>query len=338
MAGVGIGTVSRAMNDSPLIKPETKNHVLEVIKALNYRPHAVAQSLARKRTNSIAVIVPHFTNYFFVELLRVIQKFLINYNYDLILYTVEDIRRGSIILDRVIKERRVDGVLYLSLPLENDLLEALKKSSLPIVMVDNYHKNLDSIVIDNIEGGFIATEHLILLGHRRVGLINGTLQSLPGRERYEGYRMALNRYNLDFDESRIVICDRSIGEDGFNEEAGYGAMKSLLALQSLPTAMFISSDVQAIGAMRAIREAGLSVPEDIGIVGFDDIHFAEFLGLTTIHQPLQSVGGMAVERLMARLHGTDNGVWEQRLKTRLVVRRTCGAAMGKQSVRQKTRT
>lgn len=333
MAGVGIGTVSRAMNDSPLIKPDTKNHVLQVIKALNYQPHAVAQSLARKRTNAVAVIVPHFTNYFFVELLRVIQKFLINFNYDLILYSVEDIRRGSILLDRVLKERRVDGVLYLSLPLEGDLIETIKKSSLPIVMVDNYHTSLDSIVIDNVEGGFIATEHLILLGHRRVGLISGSLHSLPGRERYEGYRMALSRYNLEFDESLVIICDRSVGEDGFNEEAGYGAMKSFLTLKTLPTGMFISSDVQAIGAMRAIREAGLSVPEDVAIVGFDDIHFSEFLGLTTVHQPLQQVGGLAVERLMARLHGTNNGVWEQRLKTQLVVRRTCGAAMSKQSVR-----
>jgi len=325
-AGVGIGTVSRAMNNSPLIHEETKNRVLNVARELNYQPHAVAQSLARKRTNTIAVIVPFFTNYFFVELLRVIQKLLAQYDYDLILYSVDDIERGHIFLDRAIRERRVDGVLYISLPIDGEYVERIQRSPLPIVLVDNYHQSLDSILIENVEGAFTATNHLIELGHRRIAMINGSLRSLPAAERLEGYKKALNSHNIAFDEDLVIICDDSKDEDGFNEYAGYLAINKLFQRNdNFPTGVFISSDVQAIGAIRAIQEAGLKIPEDVAVVGFDDIQFAKFLGLTTIHQPILEMGRLAVERLKACMNGKQVSLFQKKLKTNLVIRKTCGA-------------
>lgn len=327
-AGVGIGTVSRAMNNSPLIHEETKNRVLKVARELNYLPHAVAQSLARKRTNTIGVIVPFFTNYFFVELLRAIQKLLAQYDYDLNLYSVDDVTRGIIFLDRVIRERRVDGVLYISLPIDDEYVDRIKRSTLPIVLVDSFHKSLDSIIIENLEGAFTATNHLIQLGHRRIAMINGNLRSLPAVERLDGYKKALTCHGIAFDEDLVVICDNSRDEDGFNEEAGYMAMKKLLERRAeLPTAVFISSDIQAIGAVRAIQEAELQIPEDIALVGFDDIQFAKFLGLTTIHQPILDMGRLAVERLKERMNGRQVSVYQKKLKTHLIVRRTCGASI-----------
>ena len=329
-ARVGIGTVSRAMNNSPLINEETKNRVLKIARELNYQPHAVAQSLARKRTNAIAVIVPFFTNYFFVELLRVIQKQLAQHDYDLILYSVDDIQRGNLFLDRAMRERRVDGVLYVSLPIEDEYAERFRLSALPIVLVDSYSKRLDSIIIENMEGAYMATDHLIQLGHKKIALINGNLRSMPALERLKGYKNALKKHHLAYDKNLVVICDASKDEDGFNENAGFIAMKQLLKQgDDFPTGIFISSDIQAIGAIRAIQEAGLSTPEDIAIVAFDDIQFSKFLGLTTVHQPIYDMGRLAVNRLMERMSGENgkNSIIEKKLQTHLIVRKTCGASI-----------
>lgn len=327
-AGVGIGTVSRAMNNCSNIQAETKSRVLQVARELNYQPHAVAQSLARRFTNTIAVIVPFFTNYFFVELLRAIQKILAIYEYDLILYSVDDIERSHIFLDRTIRERRVDGVLYISLPFENKYVERVKLSTLPLILVDTFHESLDSIFIENEAGAFLATEHLIRLGHQKIALITGNLRSLRALERLLGYKKALQANKININKNWVISCDDFLSEDGFNENAGYSAMKKILQQKNeLPTAIFISSDIQAIGAIRAIREAGLSIPNDIAIVGFDDIQLAKFLGLTTIHQPISELGRLAVERLRERIiqKDTQKTIYHKKLKTELIIRRTCGS-------------
>lgn len=324
-AGVGIGTVSRAINDSQHINAQTKAHILRIAKELEYKPHALAQSLARKKTNTIASVVPFFTNYFFIELLRSVQRALSQANYDLILYSVDRMNRRDSTLERVLTERRSDGILIISLALMESHADKFIAANIPVVMIDHMHQQIDSIAIANRDGAFAATQHLLQLGHRRIGMINGHLSSYPAILRLEGYKTALQAFGLEYDESSVVICDAQAGEHGFNEAAGYHAMQELIRRgRPLPTALFVASDVQCLGVMRAAKEAGLRIPADLALVGFDDIEFAKFVGLTTMRQPIAAMGRLAVNRLLQRINGEQEGSFHHELAAELIVRESCG--------------
>jgi len=325
-AGVGIGTVSRAINDSPLIAAATKARVLKAIQELDYRPHALAQGLARNKTNMIAIILPIFTGYFFVELLRGVQEEAIRHHYDLILYSVHQTDKVRLFLERTLRERRVDGVLLISLPISDHYARKFQRAKVPIVLVDSFHPALDSISVENWDGAYRATRHLLQLGHRRVGIIVGHLRSMPARVRLEGFRQALADAGVPLDERHVVVVDSIPGQDGFCKEAGYQAMMQLLSLGlDRPTAVFVSSDVQAEGALRATNEAGIRVPQDMAIVGFDDIEIAELLGLTTMRQPMFEMGRLAMDRLAERIVEPEAPRFVRTFATSLVVRRSCGA-------------
>ncbi|MFQ5651012.1 MAG: LacI family DNA-binding transcriptional regulator [bacterium] len=324
-AGVGIGTVSRAINNSPQITEATKEKVLQAIKELNYQPHPVAQSLARRKTNTIGCIIPFFTGYFFVELLRGIQRKITHFQNDLILYSVDTANKKETFLGRALKERRVDGILLVSLEITDEYAKKFMAKRFPIVLVDSYHPDLDSIKVDNIEGAYQATTHLIKLGYKRIAMIDGQLKSVPARLRLEGYKKALRENGLSFDDRYFVACDFLDEADGFNKEAGFAAMQRLLELGAKkPRAVFVSSDIQAIGAIQAIKEGGYCVPDDIAVVGFDDIELACHVGLTTIKQPTVGMGELAVDRLMAQIAGEAKPEFKRRLTTRLVIRESCG--------------
>ncbi|MDZ7394118.1 MAG: LacI family transcriptional regulator [candidate division KSB1 bacterium] len=327
-AGVGIGTVSRALNDSPLIAADTKARVLKAIEELDYRPHALAQGLARNKTDMIAIIVPFFTGYFFVELLRGVQEEAIRHHYDLVLYSVHQTDKVELFLERALRERRVDGVLLISLPISDRYARKFVSSRVPIVLVDSFHPWLDSITVENRDGAYQATSHLVTLGHRRVGMIVGHLRSMPARVRLEGFRQALADHGVPLDERYVAVVDSIPGQDGFCKEAGYQGMKRLLALGAdRPTAVFVSSDIQAEGAMRAAMESGVHIPRDVAIVGFDDIEIAELLGLTTMRQPMLEMGRLAVGRLAERIGEPEAPRYVRTFAPSLVVRQSCGALM-----------
>lgn len=329
-AGVGIGTVSRVLNNSPQISPSTRSKVLRVIRELKYQPSAMARSLARKKSNIIGCVVPRFTGYFYFEVLNGIQQALSSFGYDLILYNIDKLEKKEEILKRTIRERKVDGVLLISLSISDKLASRFIEAKLPIVLVDSYHDALDSITVENKEGAFLATEHLIRLGHRKIGMINGCLSSLPANNRLEGFRAALLRYQIDYDDHLVVNVEANgdpdiLHNDGFNKLAGYKAMQRLLALkQDRPTAVFISSDIQATGAIKAIHEHGLKIPGDLAIIGFDNIELSEYLGLTTVHQPMYEMGTVAANRLIAKIAGDVTDNFKTVFPTRLVIRDTCG--------------
>jgi len=330
-AGVGIGTVSRVINNSPQISSNTRKKVLKVIRELKYQPSAMAQGLARKKSNIIACVVPFFTGYFYFEVLNGIQQALSSYGYDLILYNVDKLEKKEEILKRTIRERKVDGVLLISMPISNKLVTTFRESSLPIVLVDSYHDDLDSITIENKEGAFIATEHLIKLGHKRIGMINGCLSSVPAINRLEGFKAALNKYNIAYQDTLVINVGLNgdpeiLQNDGFNKKAGYKAMNKLLTLNGeRPTAIFISSDIQATGAIKAIQEHNLKIPQDISIIGFDGIELSGYLGLTTMKQPMFEMGIIAVDRLIEKIEhpGNTNGIFKKLLHPRLIARETC---------------
>ena len=333
-AGVGIGTVSRVLNDSPQISPATRAKVIKVIKELNFQPHAMAQSLARRKTHTIGVIVPFFTGYFYVELLRGIQRALSQHKFDLILYGVDDLHKKDASLKRALQQRRVDGVLLVSMKLSDSFVAEFQRRRLPLILVDAYHDQFDSITVDNQEGAYSATRHLIGLGYRHIAMLTGRFESIPAQTRLHGCQRALKEAGRSLNRNMVLTSDAFPTEaarvnDGFNQEAGYLAMRDFLSRANrngCPLAVFATSDIQAIGAIKAVKEAGLRIPEDIALIGFDDIELAEYVGLSTVHQPMAEMGQQAVARLMALLENPDLPRQHLRLHTHLVVRESCGAA------------
>ncbi len=324
-ARVGIGTVSRALNNSPQILPETKARILKIAEELNYKPHALARGLARRKTGSIAVIVPFFLTYFFVEMLKGIQRELTRHDYDLVLYSIDRPERLNRFLLRTLEEKRVDGVILCSLPIDDKYAEKFISIGLPIVLVDSSHPLIDSITIENELGAYRATCQLIKNGYKKIGMINGRLVSQPARLRLKGFRQALDEFHLDFDERFVVYGDENDESDGFAKMAGYRGMLRLLENgQDYPKALFIASDIQAIGAIQALRKKGLSVPEDIAIVSFDDIELAEYFGLTTMHQPIYEMGQMGVQRLLQRIDCKDLPALLNKIDPKLIIRESCG--------------
>ncbi|MFQ5674978.1 MAG: LacI family DNA-binding transcriptional regulator, partial [bacterium] len=305
-AGVGIGTVSRVLNKSSQITEQTKQKVLDAIEVLNYKPHIAAQHLARRKTGTIGCIIPFFASYFFCELLRGVQKKITEFQNDLVLYSVDFEHKKEMFLKHVLKQCRIDGLLLVSLEITDEYANKFLKKKFPIVLVDSFHTGLDFIKVDNVEGAYIATKHLLNLGYEKIAMIDGQLKSVPARLRLDGYKKALEETGHRLEEHYFVPCDFADEADGFNKEAGYVAMKKLLDLgNDRPQAVFISSDIQAVGAMRAIRERGLKIPQDMAIVGFDDIELAEHVGLSTMRQPIRTMGEVAVERLMKKVAGRE---------------------------------
>ena len=243
----------------------------------------------------------------------------------MILYNVESPDKTDLFLKRTLKERRVDGVILISLDISERDVQRFLKAQFPIVLVDRAHNQLESIVVENKAGAYLATEYLVSLGHHCIGMIDGQLHSAPAKVRLDGYKEALSKNNLAFNDKYLVISEDYNDKDGFNREAGYHAMQKLLSLKGeCPTAVFISSDIQAAGAIRAVREMGRDIPGEMAVVGFDDIEIAEYLGLTTIHQPLFEMGKMACSQLLEKIEDFSLPVKQHTLSTHLVIRDTCG--------------
>jgi len=220
---------------------------------------------------------------------------------------------------------RVDGVLFFSMKFPEHYVPRFQQLNLPVVLVDTSRPEFDSITVENQRGAYLATSHLLELQHRRIGMIDASLTSEPARVRLEGYRQALEEHELPFDEN-LVRFSRNMKLDGFNREAGYEAMKELLSLGSnRPTAVFVASDVQAIGALQALREEGLRIPEDMALIGFDDIELAEHAGLSTMRQPMYEMGTLAVEILVERIKNPNAPPRHTSFTPEIVVRETCGA-------------
>jgi LacI family transcriptional regulator len=326
-AGVGIGTVSRCLNNHPSVSPQTREKILSIAKRLSYQPHAHAQRLASRKANTVSTIIPFFTNYFFIEVLQGVQDKAAELGIDLILYGVNNPAEAEYYLRRSLHGGRVDGVMFFSMKFPETYAHKFQEMKLPLVIVDAYHEKFDSLLVKNREGAMQATRHLISLGHRNIGMINASLDTVPARERLEGYKAALEEENIPFRMDRVVIASNG-KQDGFNREAGYESMKEMFrrsAGRDPLTAVFIASDVQAIGALEAARELGVRVPEDIAIVGFDDIELAKYAQLTTVRQPMHTMGTIALQMLVDRMKEPDAPPKLSTFLPELVVRKTCGA-------------
>jgi LacI family transcriptional regulator len=321
-AKVGIGTVSRVLNKHANVSEETRKRVLKVVAKLNYKPHPYAIGLARQRTNSILFTIPFFATFFFLEILRGIQKQLAENDVSIILLGVNHPDQIEETLRQSIHRHRVDGIVFCSMKMHDHLAESTMFHNVPMVLVDTYHKNFDSIAVNNKQGAYLATKHLLDLGHTRIAILNANLRSVPANERFKGYQLAMNESCKVLD-SNLMIKTKSEYLDGFTRETGYEQMKELLSLGStIPTAVFAASDIQAIGALAAITEAGLRCPEDIALIGFDDIELSGPLGLTSMRQPMSEMGSLTIQRLIERMNHPKLLPDHKTFEPTLIVRRT----------------
>lgn len=302
-AGVGIGTVSRVLNNSPHVRESTRQRVLQAIEDLDYHPNPMARGLGLKKTGTVGIVVPFFLRPFFVEVLRGVDSELIRQDYNLILYNVEQKATKDYYLRKLPMRRRVDGLLLISLWLEDDDVRNLKRARLPVVLVDSHHPDFGSVTVDNVSGAQMAVSHLIEQGHERIGLISGRLDDPFGfptsRERFAGYRQTLQDHGLAFRKAYHQIGD-------FTAQSGRECMERLLAVDPPPTAVFATSDTQALGALRAIHETGRRVPEDVALIGYDDIEASEYMGLSTVRQPMFRMGQEGVRLILDKLNDDAN--------------------------------
>lgn len=319
-AQVGIGTVSRVLNNHPNVAPHTRKRILEISRRLNYRPHPLARALAGKHANSILSFIPFFPTYFFSEVLQGVQSRLSEADWELILYGVNHPDQLESLIRRHSLRSHVNGILIFSMKIHDGFAKYCQTLRTPLVLVDSYHPLFDSITVDNRRGAYLATNHLISLGHKSIGLLNANPHSTPARERLEGYKQAMKEANLPI-QKEWIHQSRSKEFDGFTRETGRELMKKFIALgKRRPTAIFVASDIQAIGALQTLKEAGLRCPDDIALVGFDDIELARYLGITTIRQPMFEMGALAIEVFQRRLKGRQGPPIHKQFVPELVIR------------------
>lgn len=327
LAGVSRSTVSRVVNGHPSVREQVREQVWQVIHETGYQPHAAARSLVTRRTRIIGVIIPTavtklFTDPFFPHLLCGITKACNTEHYHLLLSLFDDPVGPEEMYRRVILSGYLDGVIVASVYTDDPLFPRLLQDGVPFVLAGQHpNERVDYVDVDNVGGARMAVEHLIRLGHTRIATITGPLGMTPGADRLEGYRQALRAHQLAEDENLIV-------EGDYTEASGSIGAQRLRPAS--PTAIFAASDIMAIGALKALREVNLRVPEDVALVGFDDVPIAAAVepALTTVHQPIEHLGSMAANLLLNLLeHPPDRQAPASRiiLPTKLVVRESCGA-------------
>lgn len=324
-AGVGLGTVSRVLNNSPLVSETTRRRVLDVIADLQYTPSQIARSFALGKTLTIATIAPFFTRPSVVERLRGIEATLAGNGYNLVVFNVETAQRRDTCLRDVPRADRCDGVLIISLAPRPAEVEALLATGLPVALIDTVAEGLPGIRIDDIAAGGLATRHLIELGHTRIGFIGdsheytATFNFTSSCDRHAGYLQALEGARLP----RRPAYERFGFHGRFEARA---LARELLELPEPPTAIFAASDTQALGVLEAARDLGIAVPATLSVIGFDDIDMAEYLGLTTVRQPLYESGARGTELLLSLIAGHGPAARAEHLPVELIRRQTTARA------------
>ena len=323
IAGVSKRTVTRALNGQSEISPATKQRILTIAKQLRYRPNALARALALKETKTLGLIVSDNSDPFFAQLARGVEDIAHDNGYSVIFCNTDEDYENELRAVHTLMEKRVDGILLTATQVGSEDILELINEKIPFVLTNRHVAEIatDYVIVDNRRGAYEAVSHLINLGHNRIAHISGPGQISTVKERLEGYRNALTEHDIEFDGSLVGVSD-------LHMERGFKVTKYFLRLEKRPTAIFGYSDLLAIGALRAVKEVGLKVPDDIALVGYDDIDFAPFLEvpLTTVAQPSYEIGKRSTEILISKLQGNGDKKPQQiLLKPKLIVRKSCGA-------------
>jgi LacI family transcriptional regulator, galactose operon repressor len=324
LAGVGVATVSRVLNGRGGVRASTELRVVEAIKTLNYRPSSLARSLSLQRTMVVAALLPWFTNPSAVQRVRGIVEGLSGSSYDLMVFDIESEDRQRRAFELFDRGDRADGLLVVStLPPEAEV-ERLRAAGIPCVLIDAVHPHFPSIGVDDVAGGELATRHLLQLGHRRIALIGDP----PPEFRFEWSRDRTRGYERALAAAGIEVRPEYVREGTRLPHVARAIARELLSMPDRPTAIFAASDTQALGVLEAARASGISVPEHLSVVGFDDIEVAGYVGLTTVRQPLEESGRRGARLLLDALESGSAAPLGELLPLELVVRGTTGPALG----------
>ena len=328
-AGVSISTVSRVLNKSAGVAEAKRERVKEAASALGYSPNPNALSLLGQSTGGIGVLLPYIAGDFFSEFLEGIDRTTRDNGYYLIVSSTHRVP-GAFRAAIQGMHRRVDGLIVMSTQDSADSVKAWLPDGLPVVFVNSEveDRDLEVVNIDNRGGAYMMTEHLIGLGHRRIAFLRGAEGSTDALERLDGYRAALEAHGLTTDPALEF-------EGDFTLESGERAVPAILEADPRPTALFASNDLSAYGALSGLREAGLRVPDDLSLAGFDDVPLARIASptLTTVHAPVQEMGQRAIERLLAQAKGTEgHGRGVVQLPTELAIRESTAPPTGSRAL------
>ena len=324
-AGVSVASVSAVVNGNAVVSPELKARIERVIGDIGYKRNAIARSLKMGTTHTIGLTVPHITNPFFTDVVSVIQQAFDRAGYAVMLFCTDEDLHNQDEQIRLLLDRMVDGLIVARVGDGASFKKVIEASGVPVVLIDRICEGIeaDAVVLDNQRAVFDAIGYLIGLGHRRIGYISGSLDTSPIHDRRLGYDQALRAAGLPVSEDLVRTGD-------FREAGGYKAAMQLLSLADPPTAIFSANNPMVIGAMKAIRDLGLTCPNDVSVACFDDFPWADVFQpqLTTVAQPVRAIGEQAAELLLDRL-GANRHAPPRKivLQGRLIVRNSCAPRM-----------
>jgi len=329
LAGVSITTVSHVINKTRFVSDELIERVNKAMEVLDYHPNTLARSLRSGQTKTIGLVIPDISNQFFAEVSRKIEDKGFEYGYSVFLCNTDDDSSKEKSYIDVLLANQVDGIVFISAGEVSNNLKKVLDSDVPIVIADRDIEEIQSdiVLLDNFHGGYEATKYLIGLGHKRIGCITGPSPVTPSALRLQGFKTAMHESGLKFDPLLITQGD-------FRYQSGEVAMLDLLSNPQRPTAVFVFNDMMALGAIRAVYNRGLKVPDDLSLIGFDDIPLSRALypTLTTMAQPILEMANLVVDLLIEKIRMHERQAWKQKetpryqrilMKAKLIERESC---------------
>ena len=320
LSGVSISTISRVLNAPDKVNSETQKHVMDAIDQLGFIPRAEARARALQNTARIGVLTPFFTAPSFVQRLRGVASTLSKANYELVIYPVDSMDHLQGYISSIPLMRNIDGLIIMSLSLGDQDAQRLSNNGMETVLIEYSHPQLNSIVIDDEQGGQLVANHLINKGHKTVAFL-GDIEP-PEKFAIHPVKSRLTGFKQVLQESGISLTKGYIRSSPYTQKESRQAALELLSLPKPPTAIFVASDIQALSVMKVARQLNLKIPNDIAVIGFDDIDVAEHVDLTTIRQHLDESGRLAAEILLARIGEHDRALQHINLPLNLIERLT----------------
>ena len=327
IANVSAMTVSRALNNRHSVRGATRKKILKIANRLGYMPNRIARSLVSKKSDLISLIVADISNQFFAEISRGIEDRARENGYHVIFSSTDDDPKNLESSVRMMREMGVDGFIIAAVSLEEPIVDELLDQEIPVVLINRRIKksNVNYVVVDNYKGAYLAVEHLINIGYKKIGIISGRSSVSTGKERLQGYRKGLLDHGLKFKKEYS-------SQGPFTKEHGKKAAQKMLTLKNRPEAIFAASDNIALGVMNAAGELGLKIPEDLAIVGFDDTNFSSNskIRLTTVSQRKYEMGERGVQILIDLIENQESDyINKVVLEPRLIIRESCGRNLPK---------
>jgi LacI family transcriptional regulator, galactose operon repressor len=324
-AGVSVATVSAVINSNKYVSPDLSHRVQESITALGYERNSLARGLKKHTSQTIGLIISDITNPFFTSIVRGVEDVANARGYSLILGNTDENLQKEMSYMRLLESKRVDGLIVAATLGNHEYLRSWPAHWLPVVSIDRLPEDvsIDAVLVDNVAGARQAIEHLIALGHERIGIVTGLSGIITTEERLTGYQQALETHGIPLDPALIAEGNSRI--DGGER----GALQLLTQEASRPTALFVTNGLMVIGALQALNRVGLRCPQDMALVSFDDFEWAAVMHprLTTVRQPTYEIGQKAAQLLFERLEKRDAAPQVVRLESRLIIRESSGVAL-----------